>query len=219
MTHGRPMKRLASAAAKPVSWLPAIGWPPQKRILRAAASFAIHTFVEATSVTTAPSARRPERRQITSSSRIAVMAIGGAQRTTSAAPSTVSAIERPTVSMTPAASASCGPVCVGVHAAISRPLSSRGPTPAGSSRSARAMEPPMRPRPSSATFTGGQPTVAIASSARMTARMPPSKLPRSIDSFGACALSSGGVKPSKTTGRPSSFWKSAAIGMEPPSRM
>ena len=188
-------------------------------MLRAAASRAIHTFVEATSVTTAPSARRPDRRQITSSSRIAVIAMGGAQRITRAAPSTVSAIERPTVSMTPAANASRGPVCDGVHAAISRPLSSSGPTEAGSSRSARAMEPPIRPSPRSATFTGNQPTVAMASSARMTARMPPSKLPRSIDSFGACALSSGGVKPSSTTGRPSSFWKSAAIGMEPPSRM
>ena len=59
----------------------------------------------------------------------------------------------------------------------------------------------------------------IASSARITVRIPPSKFPRSIDSFGACALSSGGVKPRSTTGSESSRWKSAAIGIEPPSRM
>jgi hypothetical protein len=64
--------------------------------VRFAASAMIQRFVESTSVITAPSERRPLRLQITSSSRMLVAAMGGAQITMSAAPSTASAIVRAT---------------------------------------------------------------------------------------------------------------------------
>ena len=113
----------------------------------------IQRFVERTSVTTALSASRPERRQMTSSSRMLDAATGGAQMTTSAAPSTASAIVRATWSTAPASSAARGPSELGVQAAISTPPGSSGPAPEGSSRSALAIDPPIRPRPRSATRT------------------------------------------------------------------
>ena len=74
--------------------------------------------------------------------------------------------------------------------------------------------------------TTGEPPAALRPRARRARRSsarssgsPPSKLARSIHSFGAWKLPSGGQKPRSTTGSPRVCSKVATNGIEPPSRM